>query len=72
MPRLQGKPYILMLKGAFMIKAVNKLREEHLADLQGVLLKLFEYTDDKDEQEFLQDFAEKIEIKLKKLKGDKT
>lgn len=53
-----------------MTNTFNKLRQEHLADLQGVLLKLFEYTDDKDEQEFLQDFAEKIEIKLKKLKGD--
>ena len=43
---------------------MNKLKEQRLVDLQGVLLKLIETAEDNDEREWLQDFAEEIENKI--------
>ena len=44
---------------------MNNLRKQRLVDLQGVLLKLIETAEDNNEREWLQDFAEKIENKIK-------
>jgi hypothetical protein len=44
---------------------MNNKREQRLVDLQGVLLKLIETAEDNDEREWLQNFAEEIENKLK-------
>lgn len=54
-----------------MIKTFKQVRLEYLEDLQGTLLKLFEYSTDDSEQEWLQSFSEKLEKKIQKLKGDK-
>ena len=52
-----------------MIKTFKQLRLEYLEDLQGTLLKLYEFSNDEDEQEWIQDFSEQIDKKIKKLKG---
>lgn len=47
---------------------MEQREKERLVSLQGVLLKLVETCEDKDECEFLHDFLDKINIKLQ---GDK-
>ena len=42
-------------------------KKQRLVDLQGVLLKLIEYSEDDDERLFLEDFINKTENKLKEL-----
>lgn len=39
---------------------------ERLVDLQGVLLKLIETSNDNDEIEFLHEFIDKINIKIRR------
>lgn len=43
---------------------MNKKTKQRLADLQGVLLKLLETSEDKEETAFLYDFLEKINKKI--------
>ena len=47
-------------------------RLDRLMDLQGVIMQLFLSSEDIDEQEWLQNFSEEIEIKINKLKGVKV
>lgn len=44
---------------------MNDKRKQRLVDLQGVLLKLIETAEDNSEREWLQNFAEDIENKIK-------
>ena len=51
---------------------MTNIRLSRLIDLQGIIMQLFLSSEDVDEQEWLQNFSEEIEIKIKKLKGDKV